>query len=331
MDVLPPPSLRDEDIIALRCGIRPHRRGRVRVEREDAFGKVVVHNYGHGGAGVTLGWGTAEAAAGLVAAAGEVGRGGVAVLGSGVAGLTAAYELARAGRRVRVYAREMAHRTTSALAGALWLPTGVAWGETEEQKREFLGWLGSAKRRFLAQMAEGGWGVRTFPVWEPGVAQQDARFFRDGIVTDWRTIARLPMPGPAREGQTWTALFIDTPIFLERLLADLRGAGVEFVERAFERGEQVADLPEPVVVNCLGLGAREVWKDTSMVPVRGHVLHMRAQPVEYIYHANYTYMFSRTSALVLGGSYEEGVDDPRVDESICRRILAKHREAHGLA
>lgn len=325
MHPLPPPSLRDEDIIALRCGIRPHRRGRVRVERQDAFGKLIIHNYGHGGAGVTLSWGTAEAAARLIAPEPAA---PVAILGAGVVGLTTAHELARAGRRVRIYAREFTHDTTSSLAGALWLPTGVAWGETPDEKRQFLGWLAAAKHRFLAQMAEGTWGVRTFPLWEPGLEQQDPRFFRDGVVTDWRTVDHLPIRGAPGPGQTWTALFIDTPIFLDRLMTDLRAAGVEFIERSFQRAEQVADLPEPIVVNCLGLGAREVWQDTAMLPVRGHVLHLRPQPVEYIYHAHYTYMFSRRSVLILGGSYEEGIEDPRVDESICRRILAKHREAH---
>ena len=36
-------------------GLRPERRGGVRVEREGD----VIHNYGHGGAGVTLAWGCA--------------------------------------------------------------------------------------------------------------------------------------------------------------------------------------------------------------------------------------------------------------------------------
>ncbi len=328
MDLLPPPSLRDDDIVAMRCGIRPHRRGCVRVEREHAFGKVLIHNYGHGGAGVTLSWGTAQGV--LARLTNENPRDSIAVLGGGVVGLTTAYELAKAGRSVRVYAGAFAMNTTSGLAGALWLPTGVAWGDTPERQREFLDWLALSKRRFLAQMAEEGWGVRTVPLWEPGHAQQDPRFFQNGIVTDWSTVERLPIQGPVRIGQTWTALFIDTPIFLERLMTDLRSSGVQMVERSFDRAQQVADLPEPIVVNCLGLGARQVFADAAMVPVRGHLVHLRPQPVEYIYHAHYTYMFSRRSALVLGGSYEEGIDDPRVDESICRGILAKHRAAHGL-
>lgn len=329
MDLLPRPSLRDEDVIAMRCGIRPHRRGRVRVEREDVFGKVVVHNYGHGGAGVTLSWGTAAAAADLARA--RVTPGGrAAILGAGVVGLTTAHELARAGWTVRIYAREVAHQTTSALAGALWLPTGVSWGQTEAERQRFLGWLRVAKARFCEQGRQGGWGVRELPLWEPGTDWQDPRFFRDGIVTDRREVARLPIHGPPRAGLCWTGLYIDTPVFLDRLLAELRTAGVTIAERSFASAQEIGGLDEPVVVNCLGLGARGVWRDDAMVPVRGHLVHMRPQALGYIFHGNYTYMFPRASALVLGGSYEEGIDDPRVDESICRGILAKHRAAHGL-
>lgn len=48
--------------------------------------------------------------------------GDVILVGSGVIGLTTAVLLAKRGRRVRVWAREPAERTTSAVAGALWWP-----------------------------------------------------------------------------------------------------------------------------------------------------------------------------------------------------------------
>jgi D-amino-acid oxidase len=45
----------------IRVGLRPFRRAGVRVECES--GITVVHNYGHGGSGVTLSWGSAGEAA----------------------------------------------------------------------------------------------------------------------------------------------------------------------------------------------------------------------------------------------------------------------------
>ncbi len=48
-------------------GYRPGRRGGIRLELVQEFGKPVVHNYGHGGAGVTLSWGCAEKVAKIIA------------------------------------------------------------------------------------------------------------------------------------------------------------------------------------------------------------------------------------------------------------------------
>jgi D-amino-acid oxidase len=63
------PRLRDADVLDHRVGLRPVRPS-VRLEAEQAAdGVTVVHSYGHGGAGVTLSWGCAEDAAGLVLAA----------------------------------------------------------------------------------------------------------------------------------------------------------------------------------------------------------------------------------------------------------------------
>ncbi|MFD8705291.1 FAD-dependent oxidoreductase [Kitasatospora sp. NPDC059648] len=64
------PELRGAEIVGRPVGLRPDRRGGVRLEAGNGGGGLrTVHNYGHGGAGVTLSWGCADAAAELVAAA----------------------------------------------------------------------------------------------------------------------------------------------------------------------------------------------------------------------------------------------------------------------
>jgi len=63
------PALGDAAVIGHRVGLRPFR-PQVRLEAERAGdGTVVVHNYGHGGAGVSLSWGCARDAAALALAA----------------------------------------------------------------------------------------------------------------------------------------------------------------------------------------------------------------------------------------------------------------------
>jgi D-amino-acid oxidase len=54
------PAIADSEILGHRVGIRPAR-PEVRVERVDlGGGRHIVHNYGHGGSGVSLSWGCAD-------------------------------------------------------------------------------------------------------------------------------------------------------------------------------------------------------------------------------------------------------------------------------
>jgi hypothetical protein len=87
-------------------GVRPHRRGGVRLELEEgpletpSGKKHLIHNYGHGGGGITLAWGCASATRDLVATLLQrldaKPQPTVAVLGTGIIGLTVASELKRA-------------------------------------------------------------------------------------------------------------------------------------------------------------------------------------------------------------------------------------------
>tara|TARA_B110000438_G_scaffold303164_1_gene363468 strand:+ start:511 stop:1452 length:942 start_codon:yes stop_codon:yes gene_type:complete len=53
------PELKNAEIIEDMVGLRPGR-SEVRLEKELVFGRPLIHNYGHGGSGVTLSWGCAD-------------------------------------------------------------------------------------------------------------------------------------------------------------------------------------------------------------------------------------------------------------------------------
>ena len=96
-----PRTLVDESrIIRTVAGLRPYRSAGFVVRREALGETALVHNYGHGGAGITLSWGSSRLATQL----GLPGHSGpVAVIGSGVMGLTTARLVQEAGFAVRIY------------------------------------------------------------------------------------------------------------------------------------------------------------------------------------------------------------------------------------
>ena len=100
-----PKVLVDESrVIRTVAGLRPYRRSGFVVRREHLGAKALVHNYGHGGGGITLSWGSSKLAAEL----GLPGHSGpVAVIGAGALGLSTARLVQEAGFPVTLYARAL--------------------------------------------------------------------------------------------------------------------------------------------------------------------------------------------------------------------------------
>src|SRR5215469_200381 len=116
---LPRVNVAQDRIIRSICGLRPYRRSGFVVRPEKIGDTLVIHNYGHGGAGITLSWGTAKLAVDMGASGYS---GPVAVLGSGVVGLSTARLLQESGFSVTIYAKDLPPNTTSNVAGGFWYP-----------------------------------------------------------------------------------------------------------------------------------------------------------------------------------------------------------------
>src|SRR5712675_2450432 len=98
---------------------RPFRAQGPRLDVEQIGQKVIVHNYGHGGSGWSLSWGSSGIA---VQKALSTGERDIAVIGCGALGITSALLLQRAGAHVTIYAKELPPNVRSSLATGLWTP-----------------------------------------------------------------------------------------------------------------------------------------------------------------------------------------------------------------
>lgn len=311
-------------------GLRPYRPQGFRLETE-AFGeKTVIHNYGHGGCGVTLSWGTCQRAAVL---AGEAGRQDVAILGGGVMGLTSALILARRGHDVTVYADVMHPYTTSNIAGALWLPSSLYDRAVASEDFLRLNWqvTREAHRGFLPFVNRPGYGVSWVRHSEVSNRAREQRWALPGgddLYPGLEVHTSETRFGHAYE-ERYHTLMIDPDYYLDMLMKDAQLAGAKFVARRFATLDEVLALTQPVIVNCTGLGAAKLFGDETLMPIRGQLSHLLPQPeIDYSYTApgqgSALYMFPRKTGLILGGSHGRGDYSMEVSEEELTQMVDGH-------
>src|SRR6476619_4291379 len=159
-----PKVLVDESrVIRTVAGLRPYRRPGFVVRREMLGQTALVHNYGHGGGGITLSWGSSKLATEL----GLPSHGGpVAVIGAGVMGLSTARLVQEAGFPVTIYTAALPPDTTSHIAGGQFHPFAVFRDSevTPEFRTQFVRALDYSWRRFQIMVGED-YGVRWLPTY----------------------------------------------------------------------------------------------------------------------------------------------------------------------
>jgi D-amino-acid oxidase len=117
---LAPPRISWDRVIRTTIGLRPHRDSGFVLKPEKFDAKTVIHDYGFGGAGMSLAWGCGAMAADMCL---ETEDRRVAVLGCGSPGLTAARQLQRRGFEVTIYTLAVPPYTTSNMSMAGFTPT----------------------------------------------------------------------------------------------------------------------------------------------------------------------------------------------------------------
>lgn len=328
-----------ERIVRRVAGLRPYRSSGYVVRTDYVDRKPIIHNYGHGGAGITLSWGTAQLA---LEQAQQTSRTRFAVIGSGVAGLTTARLLQRRGYGVTIYAASLPPDTTSDVACGWWAPVSVV-----APGRGSAAFEGSFERacrvahgHFRALIGDR-YGVRWLPLYRieggapvppAGETLDRAHPWLASLNPPSRRLAPSEHPFAASVVEESWSMLIETPVFLQALLRDFRDAGGRIVQRRLASLAEIVALPEPAIVNCTGLGAAALFGDPELVPVKGQLALLRPQPeVDYAIYSvrGSLYMFPRRDAIVLGGTYEEGRADVEPDPDWIEEIVAGHAAVFG--
>jgi D-amino-acid oxidase len=311
------------------AGLRPFRPAGFRLAVEPSGDKVLIHNYGHGGGGMSLSWGCADMAARLALATQHR---DVAILGCGVIGLTTARLLQDRGFTVTIYARELPPDTTSNIAGAMWGPVSVV--DTPRRTAEFDRQYVEASRyafRYFQTLASPKYGVwwrerynltTNAPAPATGINALLAGFLPPNVV-----VPAGEHPFGALHATRSLTMHIEPSVFLPAVLLDYRAGGGRVVIRECRDLAEVRNLPHPVIVNCTGLGARALCGDNDMTPIKGQLTVLAPQPeVDYIITApDNIYMMPRQDGIILGGTSERGEWSLEPSAREIERIMNGHQ------
>lgn len=274
---------------------RPFRADGPCLDVEQIGSTTVVHNYGHGGSGWSLSWGSSAIA---VERAMATGQRDVAVIGCGALGLTSALLLQRAGARVVIYAKELPPNVRSSLATGVWSPDSrICFADRATPTFRTL-WEGMARRSFQTYQTLLGLPgdpvefIDNYAVTDGLAAERRGRpdsddrpkfaVLQSELIGD---LASEPVdfgpgshPFGARTLRRHSWLMFNIAAYSRMLMTDflINGGKVEIAE--FRSPAEFAGLRQRTLINATGYGARALFGDRTVTPVRGQLARVIPQP-----------------------------------------------------
>jgi glycine/D-amino acid oxidase-like deaminating enzyme len=273
---------------------RPFRAQGPRLDVEQMLGKTVVHNYGHGGSGWSLSWGSSSIAVEKALASGER---QVAVIGCGALGLTSALLLQRSGARVTIYAKDLPPNVRSSLATGVYTPDSRICFEENATPQFRQMWEAMARRSFATYQTFLGlpgdpveyidnYFVSDDPITgRRGPAPEDTRpkfaQLQRELLGDLMTRREDFQPGQhpfgARYVRGGSMMMFNLSAYSRLLMSDFLTNGGRIEIREFHTPADFAGLGEKTLINATGYGARALFSDRSVSPVRGQLARMIPQ------------------------------------------------------
>jgi D-amino-acid oxidase len=287
------PRISWERVIRTTVGLRPHRDSGFVLKAEKFDEKTVIHDYGFGGAGMSLAWGCGAMAAGMAL---EHNERKAAVLGCGSPGLTAARQLQRRGFEVTIYTMTVPPDTTSNMSWAGFTPATALIGNerrTPTWDAQFRQAAEISYQQLQLFAGAPGWGVYWIDSYNatdnvsrdrpgagtaPGSREDD--LVPDSIrpERDSEVLGPGEHPFPTKYAIRTSSLAIEPSIYLDKLLAEFGLFGGKIVIRKFDTPRDLMSVPESIIVNCTGLGSKTLFNDGELVPIKGQLTVCIPQP-----------------------------------------------------
>ncbi|HSX18571.1 MAG TPA: FAD-dependent oxidoreductase [Candidatus Saccharimonadales bacterium] len=244
----------------------------------------------------------------------------ILVLGAGVSGLSTGILLLKQGFEVTIWAKDLPPNITSSKAGASWFPylcdpkdKVIKWGKASLAylEKELVGKpnTGCIKRREIELYTS----KQPDPWWEEAVS--------------FKRAAKEDLPPGYIDGFEIEGVLMDSSIYVGYLINELKSLGGEIIQKNVE-SINAAFEDYDIVVNCTGLGSRDLFGDKSVYPVRGQMIRVKSNGFNKVVADNagpnaLAVIIPRINDIVLGGTTQANNWNLEVDGKDREDILRK--------
>lgn len=245
----------------------------------------------------------------------------ILILGAGVSGLSTGILLLKADYKVHMWAKDLPPNTTSNVAGAFWYPY------LAEPKDKVTKWCGTTLK-YLEEntLTDPNSGCLKRTVYEYFDHKAEEPWWRSSVEV-FRRLNRDELSDGYVDGFATEAILMDTSLYMPWLLSQYQQLGGTLEQKAVSKIEE-ALADHSVVINCTGLGARELLDDKEVYPVRGQIVKVKPNGFEIVVNDDegpngLSYIVPRVNDIILGGTHQDNdwnlEPDPKDTEDILRK------------
>lgn len=237
----------------------------------------------------------------------------VCIIGGGVSGLTCGIKLKEAGYQVCIIAENLSPHTTSDVAAALWRPYHLKPNLLAEK------WALESLDIFKKLTQDKNSGVSWLNLLEVYKHKRSK--------PEWMNLVESTTPAfvPNQYAQYFSVRvpLIDTSIYMNYLMQQFNQLGGSIIQRHLNNLHEVKDYD--VIVNCSGIGSRQLVPDDSIFPIKGQIIHL-SKPKDLTYglidhEDKMIYIYPRTNDCIIGVTAEEKQWELKYGSKIIEKLI----------
>lgn len=243
----------------------------------------------------------------------------ILVIGAGISGLSSALLLTAKGFNVTIVSKAFSPNITSNRAAAFWFPYHI------RNDKRGINWCNTSYNYYKELMTDDSTGIsmkQLLKVIRHGEEEAQIQWLDFMPENSYRIMQQNELPVGIANAYDAQVPLIETQMFLPYLMNKLQLKGVKFMEKEINSFEEIKNEFD-IVINCSGIGSKKLCGDNNLIPVRGQVALLspdESLPV-YLDNEKPLYLVPRKDVIVVGGTYEENVDEEKTEPATIEKIL----------